>query len=71
VCSCRVRAELKLDRALAERRVYPAIDLRQSGTRREELLLVPDELGVVHGLRRALGALDPAHGMEQLRTSWA
>jgi transcription termination factor Rho len=59
-------AELKLDRNLAERRVYPAVDIRQSGTRREELLLAPDELAVVHGLRRALSTLDAPHALEQL-----
>ncbi|MGP3966290.1 transcription termination factor Rho [Streptomyces sp. 6N223] len=46
--------ELRLDRALAEQRVFPAIGLESSGTRREELLVPPAELAVVHRLRRAL-----------------
>ncbi|MFR9792909.1 transcription termination factor Rho [Streptomyces sp. MB22_4] len=46
--------ELRLDRELAGRRVFPAVDLEGSGTRREELLLTPAELSAVHRLRRAL-----------------
>ncbi|MFF9180305.1 transcription termination factor Rho [Streptomyces misionensis] len=46
--------ELRLDRELAGRRVFPAVDLDGSGTRREELLLTPAELSATHGLRRAL-----------------
>ncbi|MEV7029052.1 transcription termination factor Rho [Streptomyces sp. NPDC093272] len=46
--------ELRLDRDVASRRVFPAVDLGPSGTRREELLLTPAELTAVHGLRRAL-----------------
>jgi transcription termination factor Rho len=47
-------AELKLDRKTAERRVFPAVDIVQSSTRKEELLLAPDELAIVHELRRGL-----------------
>lgn len=46
--------ELRLDRELAARRVFPAVDIDASGTRREELLLTPAELSAVRGLRRAL-----------------
>ncbi|MEW2515204.1 transcription termination factor Rho [Streptomyces sp. NPDC046870] len=46
--------ELRLDRELAGRRVFPAVDIDASGTRREELLLNPEELTAVHGLRRVL-----------------
>ncbi len=46
--------ELRLDRSLADRRVFPAVDITPSGTRREELLLPPAELAAVRGLRRAL-----------------
>jgi transcription termination factor Rho len=46
--------ELRLDRSLADKRIFPAIDVIQSGTRREELLLPAAELTAVHGLRRAL-----------------
>ncbi|MFJ8789878.1 transcription termination factor Rho [Streptomyces sp. NPDC102462] len=55
--------ELRLDRQLAARRVFPAVDLPGSGTRREELLLAPAELTTVRGLRRALRGRDggPAH----------
>ncbi|MFF0223018.1 transcription termination factor Rho [Streptomyces sp. NPDC004629] len=55
--------ELRLDRQLAARRVFPAVDLPASGTRREELLLTPAELTAVRGLRRALRGRDggPAH----------
>jgi transcription termination factor Rho len=47
-------AELKLDRRTAEKRVFPAIDIDPSGTRKEEILLAPDELAVVRRLRKAL-----------------
>jgi len=46
--------ELRLDRLLASRRVFPAVDITPSGTRREELFVPPDELAAVRGLRRAL-----------------
>jgi len=47
-------AELKLDRRTADKRVFPAVDLEHSGTRREDLLLSPGELAVTNALRRAL-----------------
>ncbi|WP_456248510.1 transcription termination factor Rho [Longispora urticae] len=59
-------AELRLLRAMADRRVFPAVDTTSSGTRREELLLGADELRLVHQLRRALGSGDQQHGGEQL-----
>jgi transcription termination factor Rho len=49
-------AELKLDRKIADKRVFPAVDVDQSSTRKEELLLSPDELAVTHKLRRVLHA---------------
>ena len=58
--------ELHLDRALAQRRVYPAVDVTSSSTRREELLLPPAELQVVRGLRRALLGRDAQSGLEVL-----
>jgi transcription termination factor Rho len=65
--------ELRLDRRLADRRVYPAIDIAASGTRREELLFDPDELKQVWKLRRVLLALEPGAALElligKLRTS--
>jgi transcription termination factor Rho len=56
--------ELHLDRSLAERRVFPAIDVTASGTRREELLLGAPELSVIRGLRRALHSRDAQSGLE-------
>jgi transcription termination factor Rho len=59
--------ELRLDRKLADKRVYPAIDIEASGTRKEELLFEPDELNQVWRLRRVLLALpEPAAGLELL-----
>jgi transcription termination factor Rho len=58
--------ELVLDRKLAERRVFPAIDVSQSGTRREELLLDPATLHAVTMLRRTLSSMNPVDAMEQL-----
>ena len=50
--------ELRLDRKLADKRIYPAIDVAASGTRREELLFTPDELTELWKLRRVLLALE-------------
>lgn len=58
--------EIHLDRKLADRRIFPAIDIVRSGTRKEELLLKPIELEVVWVLRKALGSLGPAETMELL-----
>ncbi|MFN9878888.1 MAG: transcription termination factor Rho, partial [Planctomycetota bacterium] len=58
--------ELVLDRKLADRRVWPAIDISQSGTRREELLLSPDTLHAVTMLRRTLTSMHHVEAMEQL-----
>jgi transcription termination factor Rho len=58
--------ELVLDRKLADRRVWPAIDITQSGTRREELLHDPDTLHAVTMLRRTLTSMHPVDAMEQL-----
>jgi transcription termination factor Rho len=59
-------AELKLDRKIAERRVFPAVDVIPSSTRKEELLLTPAELAVTHDLRRILHARDSHHAIDQL-----
>jgi transcription termination factor Rho len=59
-------AELKLDRKIAERRVFPAVDVNPSGTRKDELLLSTDEFGVVHKLRRVLSGLDPHQAIDLL-----
>ena len=58
--------ELVLDRKLSDRRVFPAIDISQSGTRREELLLSPDVLHAVTMLRRTLTTMHHVDAMEQL-----
>jgi transcription termination factor Rho len=58
--------ELVLDRRLADRRVWPAIDITQSGTRREELLHSPETLHAVTMLRRTLNSMNPVDAMEQL-----
>lgn len=58
--------ELVLDRKLADRRVYPAIDLVKSGTRKEELLYHPDELDKIYPLRRAFADLNPLDAMNLL-----
>ena len=58
--------ELALDRKLADRRIWPAIDISQSGTRREELLLDPETLHAVTMLRRTLSTMHPCDAMEQL-----
>ena len=58
--------ELVLDRKLADRRIYPALDILQSGTRKEERLLPPDVLQRVTVLRRALCQMKPIEAMEQL-----
>jgi transcription termination factor Rho len=57
-------AELKLDRRLADKRIFPAIDVDQSSTRKEDLLLAPDELAVTVKLRRVLAALDTQQALE-------
>ena len=58
--------ELKLDRGLANRRIFPAVDINASGTRKEELLLSSEELKIVWKLRRVLAALDQQQGIELL-----
>jgi transcription termination factor Rho len=59
-------AEIKLDRRLADKRVFPAVDVNASGTRKEEILLSPDELAIIIKLRRVLSALEPQQALELL-----
>ncbi|WP_433299565.1 transcription termination factor Rho [Pseudonocardia sp. CA-142604] len=61
-------AELKLDRKIADKRVFPAIDVGDSGTRKDELLLSPDEHAVMVKLRRVLAALDDQQAIDLLLT---
>jgi transcription termination factor Rho len=60
--------ELHLDRKLTEKRIYPAINVNRSGTRREELLVPPDELQKVWILRRLLHGMDDIEAVEFLLT---
>jgi transcription termination factor Rho len=59
-------AELKLDRSTAARRVFPAVDVVQSSTRREDLLMSPEELAATWTLRRALNSSDRQQGIDVL-----
>ncbi len=58
--------ELVLDRKMAEKRIFPAIDVKRSGTRKEELLLDPDTLNRLWILRKLLSSMNPADGVEFL-----
>jgi transcription termination factor Rho len=58
--------EIHLDRKLADKRIFPAIDIEKSGTRKEELLMPPDEAAMVWKLRRVLHSLDPSEAIELL-----
>jgi transcription termination factor Rho len=58
--------ELRLRRELADKRIFPAIDIDASGTRKEEILLTPEELKIVWQLRRVLHALEPQQALEVL-----
>ncbi len=58
--------ELRLSRQLADRRIFPAVDVNPSGTRREEILMSPDELKIIWKLRRVLSALDSQQAIELL-----
>jgi len=60
--------ELHLDRRLVDKRVWPAIDINRSGTRKEELLFHPDEVDRVRTLRRVLSDMHPVEAMELLTT---
>jgi transcription termination factor Rho len=59
-------SELRLDRKIADKRVFPAIDIDPSGTRKEEILLAPDELAIVLKLRKVLHALDSQQAIDLL-----
>ncbi|MEA5557613.1 transcription termination factor Rho [Nodularia spumigena] len=61
-------AELHLDRKLMDKRIYPCIDIPASGTRREELLLDPKELELVHRLRKVMSDMNVVEAMELLKT---
>jgi transcription termination factor Rho len=63
--------ELHLDRRLVDKRIWPAIDISRSGTRREELLLDERELKLVYRLRRVLSELNPVEAVELLKSRLA
>jgi len=56
--------ELSLDRHLVDKRIFPAINIEKSGTRKEELLYHPDELERIYILRKALSGVPPVEAME-------
>ena len=58
--------ELRLSRQLADKRIFPAVDINASGTRREENLLSPDEVKIMWGLRRALAGMEPEQALNIL-----
>ncbi len=58
--------ELRLSRQLADKRIFPAVDINASGTRREENLLSPDEIKIMWGLRRALAGMEPEQALSVL-----
>ncbi|NBJ93127.1 transcription termination factor Rho [Parablautia muri] len=63
--------ELVLDRKLSERRVFPAIDVPKSSTRREDLLLAPDELEAINIMRKALNGLKPEEAVDKILDMFA
>lgn len=63
--------ELVLDRKLQERRVFPAIDIAKSGTRREDLLLTPDEQEAVYNMRKALNGMKSEETVENILNMFA
>ena len=63
--------EMVLDRKLSERRVFPAIDIPKSGTRREDLLLTPDELEAINIIRKALNGLKPEEAVDKVLDMFA
>ncbi len=58
--------EIVLDRKMANRRIYPTVDMQKSGTRKEDLLLPPDDLNRIWILRKLLSSMNPADAMEFL-----
>jgi transcription termination factor Rho len=58
--------EMVLDRKLSEKRIFPAIDLQKSGTRREDLLLNPEELEAINVMRKALNGMKPDEAADRI-----
>ena len=63
--------EMVLDRKLSEKRIFPAIDLAKSGTRREDLLLTPEELEAINIMRKALNGLKPDEATDRILDMFA
>ncbi len=63
--------ELHLDRKLADRRLFPAIDITRSGTRKEELIVNPEEIKRMWMLRKVLNEMNPVEAMELLKNRLA
>jgi transcription termination factor Rho len=63
--------ELHLDRRLVDKRVWPALEISRSGTRKEELLLDPRELALTYRLRKVLSELNPVEAVELLKSRLA
>jgi transcription termination factor Rho len=63
--------ELVLDRRLSEKRVFPAIDIPRSGTRREDLLLAADELEAINIIRKALNGMKPEEAVDKVLDMFA
>ncbi|MBQ6807398.1 MAG: transcription termination factor Rho [Lachnospiraceae bacterium] len=63
--------EMVLDRKLSEKRVFPAIDIPKSGTRREDLLLTPEELEAINIIRKALNGLKPEEAVDKVLDMFA
>ena len=58
--------EMVLDRKLSEKRVFPAIDIPKSGTRREDLLLTPEEMESINSMRKAFNGLRPEEAVDKV-----
>jgi transcription termination factor Rho len=63
--------EMVLDRKLSEKRVFPAIDIPKSGTRREDLLLTKEELEAINVMRKALNGLKPDEAVDKILDMFA
>ncbi|MBO7334080.1 MAG: transcription termination factor Rho, partial [Lachnospiraceae bacterium] len=63
--------EMVLDRKLSERRIFPAIDIAKSGTRRDDLLLNPEEISAVNSLRRGINGLKPEESVDRILDMFA
>ena len=63
--------EMVLDRKLSERRIFPAIDVPKSGTRRDDLLLTPEEQSCMNSIRKSLNGIKPEEAVDQILNLFA